>query len=144
MHTIRLRGPWRYRLASPAQRAEAAAQRPAALGQREPAVRLPAPFSAIAGAGFRGSAVLARRFNRPTGLESDDRVLLSIGPAAVAGRLWINDSFLGDIASDSAATYDITPRLQLSNELRVELIVDGDPEPTGSILGDVKLRIAAA
>jgi hypothetical protein len=105
-----------------------------------------------------GRTIYRRRFNRPTGLDAWERVSLEIDRAVVIGTVSLNGALLGQVVPGQLFTADITPHLQLANELRVEAdpqtalaspppsnsvyIVD-PTEPLGSPIGDVRLVIRA-
>ncbi len=102
--------------------------------------------------------VYRRRFNRPTGLESGERVTLEIDRAMVAGQVSLNATVLGELEPAEFFAADITQILVDGNELVIEAdprsrlekppptssiyIVEPD-EPPGSPVGDVRLVIRA-
>lgn len=106
-----------------------------------------------------GRAVFCRRFNRPTGLDTWERVLLEVDRMIFSGELSVNGTPIGQLKSGQLFTADITHLLQPSNELRAEVdcqsaaaspppsasIYIVDPaEPIGSPIGDVRLVIRSA
>ena len=67
---------------------------------------------------------LERRFGRPSGLCSDDRVLLVLAGPTVAAAVIVNEAVLPPIAAGTDRwEHDITPLLRDRNEL-VVLITD--------------------
>ena len=130
-HVIRLRGPWEYR--------------PSASGSRPAETDgLPPP----------GRVAYHRRFGRPTGLGSADRVELVIDRVDALGSVQLNGESLGEIpAGGQAWRCDVTTRLTRRNELIVEVElphVSDDRPPVrrpgreglpGGLLDEVRLEI---
>jgi hypothetical protein len=104
-HTIRLRGPWEYRILEPAKNVDRHQG-------RIDISNLESLQSAI------GRIELVRRFNKPTGLEGA-RVELVIGPCAHAIAVDLNDESLSVIKGSDELRYDITAQLQSRNILRI-------------------------
>lgn len=156
-HTIRLRGPWEYTplarttlLADGSRRVDPGPLPPP--GQ----ITMPADWGATLGADFRGRVAYRRRFGRPTGLTSEDRVDLVITRVDAFGSVQLNGLALGEIADGAGAwRCDVTARLAARNELVVEVELprvapggrplnraDRDALP-GGLIGDVRLEIIA-
>jgi len=101
-----------------------------------------------------GRLLWTRRFGRPGGLESGDRVVLVIAASAVAADVLVNAASLPSLAAhDGRWAQDITPLLRDRNELRITVAAaaggDSAHEPQGrrplpSGLGRVTLEIVAA
>ncbi len=154
MHTIRLRGPWsvepiyRYLLQPDGSYQSTQDDLP-------PAGRatMPADWSALFGADFLGRVRYRRTFNKPTGLESGERVWLVVEPAqSEAWVIWKSDLVGFIYPGEPTGRFDITDRLEDHNTL--EICVDhpaldfmrstvGDPTklPPGGLVGEVRLEI---
>jgi len=93
--------------------------------------------------GLNGTLLLSRRFHKPTGLDEDERVYLSIerfpGPATV----WLNGQFPETLLPkmDNSWAVDITPFLRGNEELTVELQTDNFPKHKPAKFGPVQLEI---
>ena len=155
MHTIRLRGPWsveplqRFVLQPDGSYSETEHDLPSPMGR----VTMPADWSALFGAEFLGRVRYRRTFNKPTGLESGERVVLVIEPArSEACVMWKGDVLGSVYSGEPAGRFDITDRLEDHNA--VEICVDhpsldrmrgtvGDPAqlPPGGLVGEVRLEI---
>ncbi len=122
-HIIRLRGPWelqplaRWQLASGAALVEFIDPLPP--GGR---IEMPSDWSQLLGADFRGRARHLRRFGRPTGLDSGQRVWLVCDGATDAATIALNGAPLGAILGPNLpARFDITERLLPRNELVIDV-----------------------
>ena len=115
MHAIRLRGPWAF-----------------SIGGTSASGRIDFPstwrqlVSAAASAGReptdRNSITLRRRFHRPTGLETGDRVVLSLAHSGKGLTARLNGAELALLAqSGGSLEAEITSSLADHNELAVEL-----------------------
>ena len=155
MHTIRLRGPWpveplqRFILQPDGSYSVTEDDLPPPVGR----ATMPADWSALFGAEFLGRVRYRRTFNKPTGLESGERVFLVVEPARSEARVMWKGDVLGFVCSGQAAgRFDITDRLEDHNTL--EIWVDhpsldcmrstvGDPAvlPPGGLVGEVRLEI---
>jgi len=92
------------------------------------------------GCDVTGRACFRRRFNRPTGMESHERVWVIVERIGAGSRVVLNDRPLGGVGEGGAAAeFDITGLLADSNELTLEVEV---PQPRASgPFGDVRLEI---
>jgi hypothetical protein len=154
IHIIRLRGPWQV---EPLKRFVLQADgtyKPEDGGL--PASRrmtMPADWTDFLGAQFLGRVRYRRTFNKPTGLDSGERVWLVVEPArSEACIVWKGD-LVGHVwPGESTKRFDVTDRLEPHNE--VEIIVDhpalnymrsrvGDPLELGpgGLIGEVRLEI---
>ena len=111
MHAIRLRGPWELSIGGEI------------VGQR---IVLPCTWRELIAANAEVSGcrslTLSRRFHRPTGLQTGDRVLLSLGHRGHRLNARLNGAELPLVARpDGTLEADITSRLIEPNELAVEL-----------------------
>jgi hypothetical protein len=154
LHTIRLRGPWsieplmRFVLQPDGTYKPLEDNLPAA-GR----MTMPADWSVLLGADFFGRVRYRRTFNKPTGLESGERVWLVVEPAqSEAWVIWKGDLVGFIYPGEPAGRFDITARLEDHNA--VEICVDhpaldelrstvGDPTklPPGGLVGEVRLEI---
>lgn len=149
VHVIRLRGPWEYRVLSggSASRQEAFPQ----TGR----MRMPADWGDALGADFRGRVEFSRRFARPTGLVSDQRVDLVLDGVDARARVLLNDAHLLEIPpGGSASRVEIGALLADRNRLIVEVELHEIEAPgkavvrppgrehlPGGLFGEVRLEI---
>src|SRR5688572_19376043 len=153
MHTIRLRGPWqmqpveRFAILSDGRFAGSGEDLPT------PAVaKMPDDWSSVFGADFLGRVRYVRTFNKPTGLDSGERVFLVVEPPRSVGRVAINGELLGEVKWGApAGRFDITTSLKDHNAVEVEVshpalddaenvILETTPV-SGGLVGDVRLEI---
>jgi hypothetical protein len=125
-------------------------------------MKMPADWSEAFGADFLGRVCYRRIFQKPTGLDSGERVWLVVEPARSEACVTLKKQILGYIEpGQSTGRFDITDRLEDHNQL--EIIVDhpatehianhpaphamkskvGDPMLlcTGGLVGEVRLEI---
>jgi hypothetical protein len=88
--------------------------------------------------GFRGRALHARHFGRPTGLGESDRVKLMIEPLAGNGTVRLNGQPLGAITAGSTFEADVTALLKMRNLLEIEIAAEGD---SGGVTNEVRIEI---
>jgi hypothetical protein len=163
MHTIRLRGPWqlepvwRYVLQADGTYRTDREDLPEATR-----VTMPADWSAVYGADFLGRVRYHRVFQKPTGLDSGERVWLVVEPAQSEACVTLKGRLVGFVyPGEPTGRFDITDRLEDHNQLdivvdhpAVELITDhpvpralqskvGDPRllSPGGLVGEVRLEI---
>ena len=124
-HTIRLRGPWEYRILETGKDIEAQQGR-----------------IDISNLGLLKNVVakveLIRRFNRPTGLDDRTQVELVIGPRAQVEAVDFNDESLDAKAKSDELRFDITAHLESRNILR---IIVNTSEQRNIQLDEVRLEI---
>ncbi|KAA5544557.1 hypothetical protein FYK55_09565 [Roseiconus nitratireducens] len=133
MHTIRLRRPW----------TRIAHRFPAS----EPVIDHKVDVPDSDGVPRASDVTYQRRFNRPTGLAPDDRVLLRIEAwKAATIRVILNDAplFTRDVSHtadsvDAGVTLDISNTMQSSNSLAIEL--GGTDVGPPALIGAVSLQI---
>jgi hypothetical protein len=149
MHTIRLRGPWsvepleRYVLRADGGYERSTAELPAAAK-----MTMPADWGAVLGASFLGLVRYQRNFQKPTGLESGERVWLVVEGPRSRGSVELNRRRLGE----AGGRFDITELMEDHN--RLEVVVehpaldsrgvggdDGDNALPGGLIGEVRLEI---
>jgi hypothetical protein len=119
---------------------------------------MPADWSSIVGHDFHGCVRHVRRFGRPTGLESGERVWLVCDGAADAAEVILNEVPLGKLQGLTPIRCDITELLQPRNQLVVDVTFPEDsgeianaldaagsehPRPfaCGGLIGEVRLEI---
>jgi hypothetical protein len=143
VHTIRLAGPWgcqpfaRYELDEAGRHRETTENLP-------PAGRLtmPADWSSVCGAGFRGRVLLRRRFHWPTRLMPRERVWLVLDEVCGSAQVWLNDQSLGDVEARAAPwEADITELLEPTNVLIAEVSHSGPTGEMGGLTGEVRLEV---
>ncbi|HVC95444.1 MAG TPA: hypothetical protein VND64_17235 [Pirellulales bacterium] len=157
-HAIRLRGPWDYEilsLPSPGGRVQGRDL----TGDIAPAGRttLPGDWGDILGRDFRGRVRYRRRFNRPSGLDSHERVWLVVEGADARASVALNGRRLGDVHGYALlADFDVTEWVESRNELTLEVELQ-DMEPgrsglwrpgrelkPGGPLGEVRLEVRSS
>lgn len=114
---------------------------------------MPADWGGTLGYDFLGLVRYTRNFNRPTNLESRDRVWLVVEPPRSCGLVRVNGNELGPVRfGASPGRFDITPLLGDHNLIEIdvehpELHDNGYPGDDGSIcipgglVGEVRLEI---
>ncbi|MCE9528729.1 MAG: hypothetical protein K8R36_22005 [Planctomycetales bacterium] len=138
MHTIRLRGPWELYLP----------------GSEQPLrIEMPATWETLhalcsAAAPLPSPARLVRRFGKPTGLSSQDRLHLVIDSSSADFQLELNGEQLGNIPiSQGSRSFEVTALLNPRNELVILLQIsprEVGPPAGSTLLRDVRLEIEAA
>jgi hypothetical protein len=154
MHIIRLRGPWQV---EPVARFVLQPDGTYAFDEVDlppPArVTMPADWAAVCGGDFLGRVRYLRTFQKPTGLDSGERVFLVVEPPRSSACLTWKKELLGFVyPGEPAGRFDITDRLEDHNQ--IEIFVDhpaldemrstvGDPAllPPGGLVGEVRLEI---
>jgi hypothetical protein len=149
MHTIRLRGPWsiepleRYVLGPGGRYQRTSGDLPATAK-----MTMPADWGPAFGTAFLGLVRYQRIFQKPTGLESGERVWLVVDVPRSRGSVELNRHALGE----AGGRFDITELLEDHN--RLEVVVehpaldangtasdDGDTIAAGGLTGEVRLEI---
>lgn len=137
MHFIRLRGPWRYEVQEQLEGDEALS--------REGKQKLPADWSEVLGAGFRGTVRYRRTFHEPTGLEPGQEVWLSIDRVTSSATIQLNENPLPpyDFSenSDTPWRQEVRDLLLPTSELIIDVSHPADAEETGGLTGLVQLEI---
>jgi beta-galactosidase/beta-glucuronidase len=105
----------------------------------------------LLGADFRGRVRHVRRFGRPTGLDSGERVWLVCDGATLTATVVLNGTPLGAILGPTTpARFDVTERLLPRNELVIEVefpAIEAANRPSaaevrcGGLTGEVRLEI---
>ena len=117
MHTIRLRGPWRYLFLSlilpDGSLVDEADQLP-------PAGKLSIPGNTPWDPDYRGRVQLARRFHLPTGLVPDQQVTLVVEWPGCEAEISLNGKLLGKLPSvNGLSRFSVGSLLQPRNEVLV-------------------------
>lgn len=159
-HRIRLRGPWEVEWVSRSdgvagrkrqRRPGTSADRKLVRGHEDsgPAtpetarVEMPAEWRELFGS-QGGRVRFRRRFNKPTNLETAQRVFLVLGGVGGTGEVRLNARELGQITGEHPTLrFEITGLLQTRNDLVVELTFhpDENPDKQGGLWGLVALEI---
>ncbi len=154
MHTIRLRGPWqvepleRYVRRTDGRYRRSAKDLPAATR-----MTMPADWGPVLGGDFLGRVRYGRMFQKPTGLDSGERVWLVMEVARSSGEVTLSRKRLGEVVwSGVCGRFDITELLEDHN--RLEIVVehplldalgaandDSDTNMPGGLVGEVRLEI---
>jgi len=135
-HAIRLRGPWDYEILTHAS-IDVRGQRRDVKGDVAPAGRttLPGDWGDLLGRDFQGRVRYRRRFNRPSGLDSHERVWLVVEGADARANVALNGRRLGEVQAYALhGEFDVTECVEASNELTLEVEFPG-VEPGGFNLG---------
>ena len=154
MHTIRLRGPWEFRVAE-VQRltrdgtVEALIPDPAPGGR----INLPADWSDTLGQDFRGRVRYTRAFGWPTELEPDEDVYLVLDRLDAYGQVAVNGHPPCRVPpGGQPLRLRITHLLQPRNSLEVDVELPAEsgtverPEREGlpgGLIGEVRLEIVS-
>lgn len=149
MHSIRLRGPWQLEpLARFALRPDGGCQRVTKTLPAACRTTMPADWSAALGHDFLGVVRYTRNFQRPTGLESGDKVWLVVEPPRSKAAVRINEHPLGEVCHGGpAGRFDITSLLAPSNLLEIEVEHSKDDAGDGrcgGLVGEVRLEIESS
>lgn len=135
MHTIRLRGPWSVEPIKRFVLQPDGSYRPTE-DHLPPGARatMPADWSALFGADFLGRVRYRRTFQKPTGLDSGERVFLVVEGPRSRGWVALHCQPLGNVVEGALLRVDITERLEDHNMLEIE-VDDPALEGSGNRLG---------
>lgn len=155
IHSIRLRGPWRYEpLARSVLQSDAAPRETTAALPPAGKAAMPSDWGATLGRDFRGRVRYRRAFGRPT-LEPGETVILVLEAVDAAAHVSLGGEPLGETRG-GPARFDVTALLRPRNELTVEVALPAyspDEEKQirgaraglpGGLIGEVRLEIHAA
>lgn len=135
VHCIRLKGPWEFQWTEGFS--------PESPDDRESGRRnLPASWEDCFG-GRSGRVSWTRRFQRPTNLDSNERVLLSLEGNCGIERVTLNGNLVPHAKIDGLSDrYDLTPGLLPTNLITVD-IVRGESDSTAvtGLASPVQLEI---
>lgn len=153
-HVIRLRGPWEFEVLSGA---DSAACEDAPARATNGKARLPCDWSETLARAFRGRVRYRRRFNRPTGLDSHERVWLVVEGVDAFGQATLNGQALGEVRGYALpASFDVTDLLAPNNELLLDVELPADAAPAshttrpgresmpGGPIGEVRLEVRSS
>lgn len=111
-------------------------------------VKIPSDWADWLGVSFRGQVAYTRRFNRPTGLEAEQRVWLVIEAIDFRGSVLLNDQPIGCLQfGDPPLRIEIGSWIQKSNRIRIDIelpiqVDRGDRnQMAGGLIGGVRLEI---
>jgi hypothetical protein len=113
---------------------------------------MPADWSALFGGDFLGRVRYRRMFQKPTGLESGERVFLVVEGPRSQGRVELGRNALGSVVEGAVLRVDITEQLEDHNTLEIyvdhpaiDLIENTASESMklapGGLVGEVRLEI---
>lgn len=164
MHTIRLRGPWQVEpICRFVRRTDGTCEESLNNLPSPARVTMPIDWAETCGADFLGRVRYLRTFQKPTGLDSGERVFLVVEPPRSQGRIslsrtsavnaWAKGQFLGQVGcGDAPGRFEITDLMDEHN--RLEIIVDhpaldasgranddGGTRLPGGLVGEVRLEI---
>lgn len=137
IHRMHLKGPWDYEWvegptgsASSAEDEDLTMDSPLLTNFR---VRMPSSIQEAFG-NMSGRVVFRRRFQKPTNLDSNERVHIAFDGIGGRADISVNGTTLGSLSNNSeTVSFDMTEVLEHSNELAVDLTIvwDEDVEPGG-------------
>lgn len=109
---------------------------------------MPADWSALLGGDFLGRVRYRRTFQKPTGLDSGERVFLVVEGPQSRGEVTLSRELIGDVARGERLRVDITERLEDHNTLEIEVEHpaggtgdDASALGPGGLVGEVRLEI---
>jgi len=108
-------------------------------------VRMPASWLDAFGS-VAGTVLLRRRFGRPSNLDAHERVHITLDRVVGDAEIVVNGEEVAAVAaSDETQSFDVTDRLQASNELSIRLTFDGRrAADNGQSLASVAIEIHVA
>jgi hypothetical protein len=145
---MNLKGPWFYEWLEGPEPADAFLARCADRDSPQMStsrVRMPASWLDAFGP-VTGTVMLRRRFGQPSNLEPHERVHVALDEAVGDVEISVNGEAVASIAgSIEPLTFDVTDRLNASNELALKLRYDGrQPEHEERLLVSVAIEIHVA
>ena len=137
IHRMHLKGPWDYEWvegptgsASLAEDEDMTMDSPLLTNFR---VRMPSSVQEAFG-NISGRVIFRRRFQKPTNLDSNERVHIAFDGIGGRAEVSVNGKTLGSLSNNSeTVSFDMTEALEQSNELAVDLTIvwNDDVEPGG-------------
>lgn len=137
IHRMHLKGPWDYEWvegptgsASSAEDEDMTMDSPLLTNFR---VRMPSSVQEAFG-NMSGRVIFRRRFQKPTNLDSNERVHIAFDGIGGRAEVSVNGTTLGSLSNNSeTVSFDMTEVLEHSNELAVDLTIvwNDDVEPGG-------------
>jgi hypothetical protein len=131
-HAIRLRGPWDYEILAHTSADERGQCRDLKVDVAPSGrTKIPCDWGAELGRDFRGRVCYRRQFNRPSGLDSHERVWLVVEGADARGSVALNGRRLGEVDGYALhSEFDVTEWVDAHNELALEVELQCE-EPGG-------------
>jgi hypothetical protein len=134
MHSIRLRGPWRYEVLE----RHAGDNSLPKTGKQQ----LPADWAETLGSDFRGKVRYRRTFHQPTGLEEGQQVCLAIDLPLSAAEVRLNgDRLPADDLAAGGWRCEVQDLLLPTSELIIDVTHAADAEGCGGLMSEVRLEI---
>ncbi len=137
IHRMHLKGPWDYEWvegptgsASSDEDEDMTMDSPLLTNFR---VRMPSSVQEAFG-NMSGRVIFRRRFQKPTNLDSNERVHIAFDGIGGRAEVSVNGKTLGSLSNNSeTVSFDMTEALEQSNELAVDLTIvwNDDVEPGG-------------
>ena len=145
VHRMNLKGPWFYEWLVGPEPASAFLDRCADRESPQMStsrVRMPASWFDAFGA-VAGTVLLRRRFGRPSNLEAQERVHVTLDCVVGGAEVAVNGAHLASFSpSEKPQSVDVTDRLEASNELSIRLTADGrEAANTDKPLASVAIEI---
>lgn len=146
IHRMHLKGPWEYEWvegpsgsASSDEDEDMTMDSPLLTNFR---VRMPSSIQEAFG-NMSGRVVFRRRFQKPTNLDSNERVHIAFDGIGGRADVSVNGTTLGSLSNNSeTVSFDMTEVLEHSNELTVDLtIMWGDDVEPGGLFKPVAVEI---
>ena len=145
IHPIRLHGPWNATVLV-VDAATGSGDLPAIGLQFQ--CKIPCDWSHWLGNSFRGRVAYHRKFNRPTGLDPNQKVWLVVEEVDHDAKVYLNDRELGETAlSEPPFRVEIQDILTAANLVRLEIQKPSDAQSglrqglAGGLIGSVRLEI---
>jgi hypothetical protein len=88
--------------------------------------------------GFAGKVRYQRRFGWPGRLDADEHVWLTFAGMESTAEVWLNGTHLGCRDAAGPFEFEVTPLLQVRNQLTVEVTA---PDDHGGLWGEVALEV---
>ncbi len=137
MHSIRLRGPWRYEVLEHLAGEDSVPT----TGKQ----KMPGDWSEPLGADFRGTVRYRRTFHMPTGLEEGQQVWLAIDCVDSNATVTLNSTSLGSLALNTETgeswRHEIQDSLLPTSELIIDVTHPAQAPGPGGLTGEVRLEI---
>ena len=135
IHRMHLKGPWDYEwvegpTGSASSDEDMTMDSPLLTNFR---VRMPSSVQEAFG-NMSGRVIFRRRFQKPTNLDSNERVHIAFDGIGGRAEVSVNGKTLGSLSNNSeTVSFDMTEALEQSNELAVDLTIvwNDDVEPGG-------------
>ena len=127
MHTIRLRGPWEFRVFADYSRPDAS-DTDLPSGK----IQMPTGWGASLWHDFRGRVRFTRRFNQPTGLDNTEQVRLCVAAVNGLAIISLNDQVLAQVVDEgNDQRFDVLQLLRPTNQLVITVDSSGAHDSAG-------------